>query len=104
MLQAFYDADFVLDKVEVFEFGEVGQALYVFDLVEGEVEGGKFSEGVEAFDVRDEVVVEVDFCEGGGGGVGDGDGFYAVLTQAETLVMFSNGARGWREVAVPSSA
>lgn len=48
----------------------MAEALDVLDFVEGEVERGEFGEGVEAFDVCDEVVVEVDFCECGCGRVG----------------------------------
>jgi hypothetical protein len=70
-----------LDEVEVFELGEVVQALDGLDLVEREVEGGEFGEGVEAFDVRDEVVIEVYVCEGGGDDGGYVDGFYSVLAK-----------------------
>jgi hypothetical protein len=42
----------------------VVQTLDVLDLVEREVERGEFGEGVEALDVRDKVVIEVDFGEG----------------------------------------
>jgi hypothetical protein len=44
----------------------VGDVFDVFDLVEGEVEGGEVDEVVEAADVGDEVVVEVEIAEGGG--------------------------------------
>lgn len=84
-LEVFYYADFVLHEVEVAELCEVREALDVFDLVEGEIKGGEFGEGVEAFDVCNEVVVQVDFGEGWGGVGGKVDGFYAVLTEAETL-------------------
>ena len=39
----------------------------MLDLVEGEVERGELCEGFEALDVRYQVVVEVDFYEGGRG-------------------------------------
>jgi hypothetical protein len=61
------------------------EPLDVFDFVEGEVERGEFGEGVEALDVRDEVVIEIYFGECGCGVTGNVDGFYAVLSQAETL-------------------
>ena len=61
------------------------QAFDVLDLVEGEVERGEFGEGIEAFDVGYEVVVEIDFCEGRRDFVRYRDAFYAVLAQAETL-------------------
>jgi hypothetical protein len=57
----------------------------MLDLVEGEVERREFGKGVEAFDVRYEVVVEVDFCEGWCDFFRYRDTFYAVLAQAETL-------------------
>lgn len=63
----------------------MGEALDVFYLVEGEVEGDEVCEGVEALDVRDEVVVEVDFSEGRGHGDGNVDCFDFVLAEAEAL-------------------
>jgi hypothetical protein len=51
----------------------------MLDLVEGEVERREFGKGVEAFDVRYEVVVEVDFCEGRCDFFRYRDTFYAVL-------------------------
>lgn len=39
----------------------------MFDFVEGKVERGEFCERVEALDVRDKVVVEVDFGQRCGG-------------------------------------
>jgi hypothetical protein len=45
----------------------VVEPLDVLDLVEREVERGEFGEGLEALDVRYQVVVEIDFCEGWGG-------------------------------------
>lgn len=47
----------------------------MLDFIEGEVERGELGEGVEAFDVGDEVVVEVDFGEGRREDVGYVDGF-----------------------------
>jgi hypothetical protein len=41
----------------------VVQPFDVLDLIEGEVERGEFGEGIKAFDVRYEVVVEIDFSE-----------------------------------------
>jgi hypothetical protein len=80
-----------LHKVEVFERGEVGEALEVLDLVEGEVERNEVGEGVEALDVADEVVVKVDFGEGWGKRGRNGDGFETILAEAETLVGWSGG-------------
>jgi hypothetical protein len=53
----------------------------VLDFVEGEVERGELCEGVEAFDVCDEVVVEVDFGEGWCEDVGYVDSFQSVLSE-----------------------
>lgn len=61
------------------------EALDVLDVVEGEVEGCEGGEGVEPFDVRERVVVEVEFlerCAPVGGEVGVGD---VVLAEAEAL-------------------
>jgi hypothetical protein len=63
----------------------VVEALDGFDLVEGEVEGDEFGEGVEAFDVGYQVVVEVDLGESCCSSGRYVDGFEAVLAQAETL-------------------
>lgn len=51
----------------------------MLDLVEREVEGCKFCERFEPFDVRDEVVIKVDFGQRCGGVGGDVDRLYAVL-------------------------
>jgi hypothetical protein len=51
----------------------------VFDLVEGEVERSEFGECFEAFDVRYEVVVKIDFCKRCSGVGGYLDGLYPVL-------------------------
>lgn len=72
----------------------MGEALDVLDLIEGEVEGGEFGESVESLDVCDEVVVEVDFGEGGGGVGGDVDSFYAVLAEAQALVVLAVSGSG----------
>lgn len=66
----------------------------MLDLIEGEVEGGEFGESVESLDVCDEVVVEVDFGEGGGGVGGDVDSFYAVLAEAQALVVLAVSGSG----------
>lgn len=63
----------------------MGDVLNVFDFVEGKVERGKAGESVEAFDVRDEVVIEIDFEQGGAEGGGEVDGCYGVLSEAEAL-------------------
>jgi hypothetical protein len=63
------------------------QTLDVLDLIEAEVEGGKFRKAFEAFDVRDEVVVEVEVANSGvevRWEVGFRD---LVLAQAEALPM-----------------
>jgi hypothetical protein len=67
----------------------------VFDLVEREVERGEFCEGVETFDMCDEVVVQIDLGQGGCGVTGDVNSFYAILSQAEALANISKGGRGW---------
>jgi hypothetical protein len=72
------------------------EALDVFYLVEGQVEGDEVCEGVEALDVRDEVVVEVDFGEGGGEDGGDVDCFDFVLAEAEALLWWSGCQWVWR--------
>lgn len=41
-------------------------SLDVLDLVEAQVEGCKFGQSIKALDVCNEVVVEVEVCEGGG--------------------------------------
>ena len=61
----------------------MGDVLDVLDFVEGEVEGGKVDEVVQAADVRDEVVVEVEVVKGGGN---TGDTLYVldqVLAEAD---------------------
>jgi hypothetical protein len=59
----------------------VVEPLDVLDLVEGEVEGDELGEGVEAFDVCDQVIVKVDLGEGCRGSWRYVDGFEAVLAQ-----------------------
>ena len=57
----------------------------MFDLVEGKVKRGEFCERVEALDVRDEVVVKVDFGQRCGGVGRYLDSLDTVLSQTETL-------------------
>lgn len=51
----------------------------MLDLVEGEIERREFGECLEAFDMRDEVVVQINLGQSCGGIRGDLDGLYAVL-------------------------
>jgi hypothetical protein len=63
----------------------VREALQVLDFVEGEIERDEVGEGVEALNVGDEVVIEVDFSEGWGERGWDRYGFEAVLAETEAL-------------------
>jgi hypothetical protein len=38
----------------------------MFDLVEAQIERGKFGESIEALDMCNKVVVQVEFCDGRG--------------------------------------
>lgn len=48
--------------------------LDMFDLVVTQVQAAQLSEGVETFDVRDEVVVQLEVLEGSSEGFGKLDG------------------------------
>jgi hypothetical protein len=54
----------------------------MLDLVEAEVEVLEEREGVEAFEVRYQIVVEVEVFEGEGEAVGEVDGGDMVLAEA----------------------
>ena len=75
----------------------------MLDLVEGEVKRGEFGKGVETFDVRNQVIVEVNLSEGRRGIIRYGDGFYAILAKAETLRRQQTRSQP-RKAAIPSSA
>jgi hypothetical protein len=61
------------------------QPFDMLDFVEGKVERREFGKGIEPFDMRYQVVIEIDFCESGCDVFGYRDAFYAVLAQAKTL-------------------
>lgn len=59
--------------------------LNVFDLVEAKVKAGEVREGVQTFDVRDQVVVEVEVFQCRGKGRREMDGGDVVLAEAKFL-------------------
>lgn len=57
----------------------------MLDLIEGQVERREFSKGIEALDVRNKIVIEVDFCKARCEFFWYRNTFYSVLAKAETL-------------------
>jgi hypothetical protein len=71
---------------------QVINALDVLDLVVAQIQAAKFCEGVKAFDMGDQVIIEFEVLEGSGKGIGKIDGADGVLAQTQFL--------SWRQSAV----
>lgn len=65
-LQAFDPGNFILHEEDIRQLVKVRHILDMLDLVEAEVQDGEVAEFIEIFDVRNEIIVEVQFFERGG--------------------------------------
>jgi hypothetical protein len=74
-----------LYKIYILQLLQVVQALNVLYLVEAEIERSELREAFEAFDVADEVVVEIEVADSGVEVRGEVDFRDLVLAEAEAL-------------------
>lgn len=82
LFQALYRRDPILHKKYIRQLRQVRHILDMFNLVEAQIEQRQIGQVVEALDVTDKVVVEIEFPEGCAEGGGEFDAADLVLAEA----------------------